>query len=349
MTDLHPWNRDLWNSVAADRERLSHALLLSGPAGLGKRAFVERLATFLLCETPQGDQPCGSCPSCAHLVAGAHADLHVLQPEAYTAELPDRLSGYANRYPPGGDSGKRKKLKAVIGVEQVRNLIGGLQTRAHSARCKVAIITPADLMNTNSANALLKLLEEPPGDSYLLLLSHRPDRLPATIRSRCGMVDFRIPAREVALTWLEGRLQDAALLLDLAGGAPLKALELGQGGFIERRRGMIADLAGLAGGRGDPVACAARWKETGVDRALEWLQGWVMDTIRLRMAGGDTRLGNPDARQQLQDSGGTINLGMLFSFLERLSEGRRLIEGGGIDENLLLEEMLIRWSAAGRG
>jgi len=348
MNDLHPWNRELWGSVAADRERLSHALLLSGPEGLGKRAFVEQLAALLLCESPQGDQPCGRCPSCTHLASGTHADLHVLQPEANTVLLPDRLSGYARRYLPEG-SEKRKKPKAVLGVDQVRGLIAGLQTHTHSARCKVAIITPADLMNTNSANALLKLLEEPPGDSYLLLVSHRMDRLPATIRSRCGEVNFRIPPRESVLPWLQDQLPDAALLLDLAGGAPLKALELGQGGFVERRRSMIADLAGLAGGRGDPVACAGRWKEAGVDRALEWLQGWVMDTIRLRMAGAETRLGNPDARRQLQDSGGTINLHSLFNFLERLSEGRRLIEGGGVDENLLLEEMLIRWSAAVRG
>jgi len=348
MTDLHPWNQELWRAVAADRERLSHALLLSGPEGLGKRAFVEHLAALLLCEAPQGDQPCDGCPSCVHLASGAHADLHVLQPEAYTVSLQDRLSGYALRYQPEG-SDKRKKPKAVIGVDQVRSLISSLQTHAHSARCKVAIITPADLMNTNSANALLKLLEEPPGDSYLLLVSHRMDRLPATTRSRCGVVDFRVPAREAVLPWLQERRPDAALLLDLAGGAPLKALELGQGGFIERRRSMIADIVGLAGGRADPVACAGRWKEAGVDRALEWLQGWVMDTIRLRMAGANTRLGNPDVRRQLQDSGGTINLHALFNFLERLSEGRRLIEGGGVDENLLLEEMLIRWSASGRG
>ena len=152
--------------VASDR--LSHALLLQGPPGIGKAALAEWIARVALCDAP-ADAPCGACPSCVQHSAGSHPDLQrVVIPED----------------------------KKQIPVEHIREMIAALQMKSYRGRRKVAIIDPADGMNPNGYNALLKTLEEPPGDAVIILTVSRPERLPATIGSRCQRVKLVPPSRE---------------------------------------------------------------------------------------------------------------------------------------------------------
>ena len=346
VAQVHPWNAAKAAAFVRDRERLPHALLLAGPKGLGKNALATWLAQYLLCVQAGDDaKACGHCQGCRLFAAGSHPDLHVLQPEAIYKSSDALIAKYALRYPPA-DKSKDSKDSSVIRVDQIRSLIEAAQTRPQIAACKVVILSPADCMNVNAANSLLKLLEEPPSDSYLILVADAPARLPATIRSRCTRVDFYMPAQDVAMTWLRSQElpdADSRLLLGLSGGAPLAAQRLAGSDFLAQRGALLEDMEGLASGQADPVACAARWKSLGADRCLLWLQGWLSDLIRTALHAGPELMHNPDAATRLQAMEKRLDLRQLFQFADVVARGRALL-GGPLDEQLLLEDTLIRWT-----
>jgi DNA polymerase-3 subunit delta' len=315
---MHEWNREAWQRLATGIERLPHALLLQGRAGLGKDSFALHLAHALLCERVVAGGACGQCRNCRLLAAGNHPDLQELRPA--------------------------EEGKAIL-IDQVRALGEFLTLRPHTSARKVVIVSPAEAMNTYAANSLLKLLEEPPAASHLLLVSHQMTRLPATIRSRCARVDFYPPSAGTATAWLaqEGvAVADIPVLLESADGAPLRALRLAHAQFPEQRRQFLQDMAGLAGPGADPVTCAARWKKAGAELALGWLQGLVADLVRLGSGASGGRLFNPDARPQLQGYANRLHLKQLCQFLEVVSRNKALLRES-LDELLLVEDSLIHW------
>jgi DNA polymerase-3 subunit delta' len=203
---MHPWNQPILDSLAGRVERLPHALLLYGPRGIGKLALAERTAQLLLCEGK--NRPCDACDACRWFRGGNHPDFRRVEPEALWPEKPDKPS-------------------IVVKVEQVRELADFLYIRSHRGRLRVALVHPAEDMNENAANALLKGLEEPPAGAVFILVSHRPAQLLPTIRSRCVAVPVALPAKELALGWLSAQgMKDAPRWLAYAGGAPLRAVEL---------------------------------------------------------------------------------------------------------------------------
>lgn len=341
----HPWNQDLWRRLTARPDQLAHALLLAGPAGVGKHAFALELAHFLLCEAPFDGKPCGRCQNCQLYRAGTHPDLHIVQTEELTETNDDLAARYARRYLPVR-KGETKKYSGEIRVDQVRALIEAQQTHAHISRRKIVIFCAAERLNVNAANSLLKLLEEPAADTIFLLVSANPARMAATIRSRCNPVSFTIPPAQVARAWLAKRLPDGAeldLLLELAGGAPLTAAAWQTEGFLERRHLLLAEVAGLALGTHEPVACAARWVSTGLAGNLGWLQGWMADLIRVRMVGQPPRLFNPDACELLHKLGKQLKSSQLYALFEAVCDAKSRL-GSALDEGLLAEDILIRWT-----
>ncbi|MHB8455151.1 MAG: DNA polymerase III subunit delta' [Acidiferrobacterales bacterium] len=319
---LYPWTRAQARHLMQNVERLPHALLVTGPRGLGKVAFAAQIAHLLLCADPDGTalSSCGKCQNCRLLAAGNHPDMH------WVVLLEEHK---------------------VIGVDQIRALAEFLQLRPHIGRLKIVIISPAEAMNINAANSLLKILEEPPADSLLMLVSSDTARLPATVRSRCHRIAIAAPDRPAALDWLlagEGFASgQAEAVLDLAHGAPLLALELARDGFLAIRGELLADIEALGAQAADPVSCAARWKSHGARRCLEWLEGGIMDLIKINMASPGEGLVNYDSRERLHVLQKRLNLKQLIRFLETVSEGRNLL-GGQLDELLLLEDVLIRWT-----
>lgn len=346
LNNLHPWNHDKALRLMRDRERLSHALLLAGQKGLGKEAFSEWLAQVLLCARPESDgQPCGDCQSCTLFAAGTHPDVHVVQPESLYKNSDSRLARYALRYPPE-DKSRDSKDSTVIRIDQIRALIENSQTRPQIAPCKVLILSPADSMNVNASNSLLKLLEEPPPDSFLILVAHRPSRLTATIRSRCTRIDFHVPDSASARAWLQAQgvsLTEADVLLALTGGAPLEAQVLAGSGFLAQRAELQADMEKLAAGQGDALVCAARWKSLGAELCLAWLQGWLADLAAQMLRAESVRLRNPDLRARLQALEKRLNLNQVFRYAEFVARSRNLL-GGSMDEQLILEDTLINWT-----
>lgn len=320
MNDLLPWHQDVFRRLQQQREqgRLPHALLLMGPAGIGKQQLADVFARMLLCEQPgKGGIPCGRCHGCALYTAGSHPDLHILEP--------------------ADDS-------RVIKVDQVRALIEALGLRSHYGRAKVVIVSPADSMNVAAANALLKTLEEPPGDTVLLLISARPSFLPATIRSRCQLLRLPLPGTEQARNWLMAQIdtgQDVDALLALAGGAPLGARQAAVEGQLERREQLLSDWQAIAMGQVDPVQIAAKWVKPEALLPISWMYGWVADMIRLRK-GRNQCLLNRDVCASLQVLSQQVDLHRLYDLLDRVLEGLRL-SSSQVNPQTIVEGLLLYW------
>lgn len=222
---MHPWNLPILDALRAMRERLPHALLLHGPRGVGKLELAERVAQFLLCEhADAAKRPCDKCDGCRWYLAGNHPDFRRVEPEAIAKVPPaaeeEGEEGAAAEAP----ARRTKQPSIIITVDQVRALADFLNLRSHRGALRIALVYPAEDMNANAANALLKGLEEPPAGAMFLLVSHRPARLLPTIRSRCVAIAVPIPSRETAIAWLkEQGAENPEKWLSYAGGAPVQA------------------------------------------------------------------------------------------------------------------------------
>ena len=228
--------------------RLPHAVILGGPRGIGKATLAFRFARWLLArvETPDAPglfgapEPAASLaldpehPVARRISAGGHADLLTVE---------------------RGFDPKRKKLRGEIIVDDVRAVAGFLRLTPAEGGWRVVVVDSADEMNRNAANALLKILEEPPRRALLLLVCHAPGRLLPTIRSRCRKLALQpLAEEEVVVLMREHRpeVTDAAALARLADGSIGRALELADAGGLKLYRGLIELLGGLP--RLDPVA-----------------------------------------------------------------------------------------------
>lgn len=342
MTKIYPWQQAQWDALTDAESKLPPALLLAGGEGIGKTDFAAILAQFFLCRPPAGlARPCGQCTACVLFAAGTHPDVHLLAREC-AVDPTQGYERYTARYLPERRRPVKKK-SAVIGIDAVRELIDALHLHAHQGAARVVIISPAEAMTASAANALLKVLEEPPAETFFLLVSAAPGALPATIRSRCMAVEFGVPPRELAMGWLEERgISQGGLLLELCGGAPLHAVALAGQEFLTHRAELLRELAALRGPQGDPVACAARWRARDTRRCLQWLHGWTVDLLRCGATAEPPRLFNPDARKALAEAKQLSKNKGLFEIVKVISEALSEL-GGPLDESLLVEDILIRW------
>ncbi len=324
MSDFtpYPWQRQLWQGLMsrAAQQRLPHAILLTGASGIGKRHLASCLAHSLLCESKLEDgSACGQCRSCLLLAAGSHPDYLLLTPE---------------------EEGKG------IGIDKVRGLGEFQSMKSQYSHGRVIQLQPADALNINAANALLKTLEEPCGNTTLILSTDRPMSLLATIRSRCQQIALRPALGHEADTWLRSRLQNAEFydesLLQMSGGAPLRALHWGENGELEWRAQRCNELQALEQDQQSAVALAQSWYEVGSDRILPWFYGMVLDLLRLKQIPQAIPLTNPRLQQQLHHLADRVDLDFLQRLAERMQEWMRLMRGQ-INQQLLLEELLLAW------
>lgn len=274
-TQIYPWQEEAWKGLAERLEALPHAVLIRGPQGVGKLALAERLAQSLLCESPDPRRvPCGECEGCRWFHAGSHPDFRRVEPDALAVRTED--GGDEGAAPPAG---RTSKPSTEIRVEQIRSLDGFLGLRSHRGRRRVALVHPAENMNPNAANALLKSLEEPPLGAFFVLVTHRPGRLLATVLSRCLAVPVGLPDRAAARAWLEAQgTRDADWALAYAAGAPLQALAVAQdAGAVSavRRAAESGDLEALrsVNDRESLEALAEALQKYALDRAFMSLGG----------------------------------------------------------------------------
>ncbi|MES9969920.1 MAG: DNA polymerase III subunit delta' [Candidatus Thiodiazotropha sp.] len=327
MSDLRyqrlPWQEAQWRLLqqALNQERLPHALLLSGPPGLGKEQFMLSFAQSLLCTDRESDGlACGVCRHCQLLQSGSHPDFRWLRPD-------------------------EESKSGEITIEAIRNLTASASLTAHGGSYKVIAVEPAHRMNNAAANSLLKTLEEPTPGTVIMLLSDQPGRLLPTIRSRCQGIQFLPPDRSESVPWLREKInhEDPELILTLANGAPLKALQLDNSELMKARREMLSGFLQLPGGKRDPVSLARVWGGFERKLLLEWLAGWVIDLIRLREGVDSELLFNRDLTQALQKAADKLNSKALHGYLLQVYAARRSVESN-LNPQLVLEKLLISWS-----
>ncbi len=311
--DSLPWHEGLWARFQQQREtgRLPHALLLAGLPGLGKRRLATRLARQLLCRQPGDDGACGQCAACSLLDAGTHPDIRYLSPE--------------------GDS-------RVIRVDSVRGLTEFIGMKSQYGGYKIAIMDPADRMNRNAANSLLKTLEEPPENALLILAADRPSMLPATIRSRCQQAVLAPPAFADASRWLRSQAPalaaEAERLLPFTGGAPLKALKDAEEGVQGRLEQLAEQLSDTANGRLSAVEAAAAWGKDQQALLLDLLTYLAQQLVR--MDGDGSAVSPPLA------VAGRIEPMALHGYVDYLYQTRGLSERS-LNPQLAAEDLFVRW------
>ena len=327
---LPPWQKRAVAEGLRARARWPHALLITGRPGIGKRILALHFAQALLCEQPRDDgSACGRCPSCGYVVTGTHPDLRLIE----LVEV--------------DDEGNRTPVDEII-VKRIRELTEFAQLTAHRQRAKVAVITPAEAMNENAQNALLKTLEEPPPATYLILVSHQPGRIAPTIVSRCGLMAAPEPDAEAASAWLAAKgVSEPRLLLAQAGGAPLLALTLADS-VVQRERELLLDELGEPQ-RMEPVALGARIDSYGKDErkarlgdVLYWLSTWVAD-LAVTKSGGAPRF-HPDRREALALLAARVAPLKLFRYYRTLLQQRALL-GHPLQPRLVAEALLVEYRA----
>ena len=325
---LLPWHRDLATATLRQRSQWPQALLVAGRRGLGKRALALHFARALLCESPRADgDACGVCPSCVYAAAGAHPDLRLIEPL-----LTDEEGNVT--------------VVDTITVDRIRELTAFTQLSTHRHRAKVAVIAPAEAMNAAAANALLKTLEEPPADTYLMLVSHQSARLPATIASRCQRLPVPEPDVAAAVAWLQAQgVADADRVLAQAGRAPLLALELADPMLQRECASLLAELARPE--RLSPVAIGARLDAAGKDErkpllaaAVYWLLTWTADLASV-LSGGSPRF-HPQARDALAALAPRVARVPLFRYYQSLLQQRALL-AHPLQPRLVAEALLIEY------
>ena len=314
LTEYLPWQAAQWQQLGElHRDKtLPHALLIGGTQGVGKSQFALALACYVLCAEPSNGHVCGQCRACLLNRAGTHPDIKQLQPE---------------------EVGKRLK------IDQVRELVEFLTQTSQQGGYRVAIIKPADSMNHNAANALLKSLEEPGSNTLLLLVTDAPNRLLPTVRSRCQRIDFSVPDNTQALAWLEreGTVESshAQQLLNEAGGMPLAALAFMSSGALEQRQNMTKTYLAMLEKNGSPIALAEQWLEYDSVEILTWLQGRVTSLIK-------HCVGNTSIEKPWLAIAKRVNIWRLYAFSDRLLVLRhQLLSGANPNKQLTLETILL--------
>jgi DNA polymerase-3 subunit delta' len=330
---VYPWHQAQWRDILQRRSALPHALLIRGREGIGKLDFARKLAQSLACEKPAADgAACAECRSCRWFAAGSHPDYREILPEALRPADAE------------GTTTSERKPSQQISVDEIRGLYDFINLTAHQSGGKTIVFCPAETLNMNAANALLKSLEEPPPNTRFMLVAHRPSYLPATIISRCQQVVLPTPAVPVAVQWLrEQGIAEPALSLAQTGNAPLAALALDDGEFWTQRKSLLGSLAAPGV---DAFALAEQVRDFPIPRLLGWLQRWTYDLLSVKSA-SRVRY-NPDFEKSLGQIAGRLRAVDIARFHRTLVRQQKSVHHP-LNARLYIEQLLFAYTALLRG
>ncbi len=314
-----PWQTSQWQQLQQSKntQRLAHALLFVGSSGVGKTHFAQVFAQSLLCEG-KADMPCGTCRHCLLLKANNHPDYFDIKPE---------------------------ETSNVIKIDQIRQLIMAVAKTAQVSDAQVVIIDPADALNRNAVNALLKTLEEPEGNVYIILITNRLSALPATVRSRCQIIQFPMPTFSLTSSWLAEQLppskvKDIPLLLRLAYGAPLHVLQFMEQDILTIRQQLFDSWYAWRMGQTTFTEVVNTWNKVDIERTLSFFQSWVIDLIRLKQS-EKKHVVNQDIMAHLSEVGLTSSVGELYQlYLKTLDSLRWVRSSVNLNSQLIIEDLL---------
>jgi DNA polymerase-3 subunit delta' len=338
---IYPWQGSAWQQLQQLRQRLPHAILFHGAAGIGKADFIECFAQSLLCENARADgHACGECASCGWFSQHNHPDYRRVRPEA----LEDEPSAEGEE---GADAEAGKKAKSSkapskeIKIEQIRALADFMNISTHRQGLRVVVVYPAEALNTPASNALLKTLEEPPPGTVFLLASNSLDRLLPTILSRCRKFALPMPDHVQALAWLKERgVADADSWLMEQGGAPLAALAQAETGNRDDLDALLQLLAqpSVEGA----LKAAEKLSKAPLSALVSWQQRWLYDVFSYKLSGSIRYY--PRYRKELAALAGKVQTASLMRAIKGANE-RRAIADHPLSPKLFVEDMLLDYTA----
>lgn len=293
--------------------RLAHAYLFEGVEGCGKKTTALALIEAVFCGKDDG---CGTCSSCRKMSSMQHPDLHLIEPEG-----------------------------AFIKIDQIRSLQKDLAYRPFEAPKKACIIDGADRLNQAAGNALLKTLEEPPGNALIILVTSQPSGVLPTILSRCQRLRFHGLSEEVLTSCLVKNGMDsesAHLAASLADGSMKTAMEIGKGAVLAERKQLLTRLFGLSLGDITPLFLAAEELAAEKEKAIELLEvltSFLRD-ILLHQA-GNSDIVNTDLMPLLQQQTATLSRTRIMEKLEHVGNTRTALLRN-VNTRLALEVLFMR-------
>ncbi len=318
-----PWNQQILDRLCEleQQQKLGHAYLLQGQRGLGKETLVRDFAALLLCERPEQGAECGTCKGCHLFSAGTHPDFKYIGLEESASQ---------------------------IKIEQIRESRSFFANTALIGKYKILLLSPAESLNLNAANAFLKNLEEPAPGTLLFLVSHQPGLLLPTIRSRCQQIKFTHPEKKLALSWLEQTIskEQAILSLALANGAPLQALVYASDERQQERRELHKRLLKLLLAEITVSEAVKKIIESSIDDVLEIFMLTVQELIRQLQSQQESlkALLSTNELQKIADHLNATDLVSLHYFYAELLRARKAnLSTANPNMQLLLESLCYRW------
>lgn len=319
-----PWHRDITEGIASldQQKQLPHAIMLSGGKGLGAGQLAEDLAALILCMRPVDHRACGECKACHLFAAGSHNDFVRLCPE---------------------EEGK------LIKVDAVREMVEFITESSMRGGHKVAIINPVESMNINGANALLKTLEEPAGDTVIFLVAERQEAVLPTIRSRCQIKTIRPPETEVSIEWLKSQDLSQAddhlgAYLAISHNEPLKALRYAEQGAWDQQLKMLKGLSEVLKRQVPVSTLAMQWDDDFLADRLEWLIQWVEQMVRYSSTQDESVFTHAEGVAMLRYLADKSDIELLFGLREKMLKEFRLLRGPTNPNQLLMcESIILGW------
>lgn len=316
----YPWLRPPFEQLVASYQagRGHHALLIQARSGMGADSLAYAITRFLMCQKPDDHKSCGQCHSCQLMQAGTHPDYYALQPE---------------------------KGKNTLGIDAVRDVGEKLYEHSRLGGAKVVWIADATLLTEAAANALLKTLEEPPKNTWFFLACQEPERLLATLRSRCRFFHLAPPSEQYALAWLErenNAPRDTLLTaLRLSDHAPAAALELLLPETWAARDKLCQALSSTLHS-GDWLALLPTLNHDTVVQRLHWFSSLLLDALKQQQR--ITRLTNADQAVLVNQLAHTLSASRLQVITADACVCReQLLSVTGLNRELILTERLLRW------
>ncbi len=330
INNIYSWQNSLWQQLQSNHQRLPHAILLHGRSGIGKYDFARHFSQSLLC-TQRDDAgfACQQCASCNWFKEDSHPDFRLLSPEQEDDAEQE------------GAPAKKTRKKTQISVSQIRDLNDFLGLSSHrSEGLRILLIHPAESLNTASANALLKMLEEPAAGVIFILVSHHLQRLMPTILSRCQKIPMPVPTGPQSLEWLEAQgVNNAALQLAYLDGSPIKVFN--EQSQFEQFKEAWRLLA--LGNKLEPHLLAPMLIANSVESGIMALQKWLYDIVAVKLIGQiHYHLSYEKALQGLAEK---VNLNRLFDLQKNLIEMRKLATHP-LNHELQMENLLVEYTKA---
>lgn len=328
--------------AAIEGERVHHAYLFVGPEGVGKEKVARLFAKALVCESEaRSSRPCQACEGCRKAEHDSHPDVVMALPQSEAVER-----GLLSR------ADLEKAPSRDLRVAEVRELERRVRLPPYEARHKAVILTPADRMNQSAQNALLKTLEEPPGDTTLILITAAADALLPTVRSRCARMPFApLPTEIVARELVERRGYDegrARVLAALASGSLGAALEL-DAETVDERRDLLERLRAVDPSDGEAVTSFAEeftGDRGGAEKKLGLMSLWYRDVLAAASGAERAALINADQADAAMEDASRLPPRELIRRLDSISQARRDI-AGNVNARLVMEGLLSTFQGGG--